>query len=119
MIIPSVVKVGFFIDWKLNQKEITEKYCVNKDKPEKECNGCCHYEKQIEKVEKAEPKEPNFPYTLLSKNTVSEYLEPYFDRLPSYQSYSIFCFFTMNGFKPFLFLYKKDLFKNIFHPPII
>ena len=30
-----------------NQKEITEKYCVNKDKPQLHCNGKCHLKAQL------------------------------------------------------------------------
>jgi hypothetical protein len=30
-----------------NRAEITEKYCVNKEKPEKKCHGKCHLEKQL------------------------------------------------------------------------
>lgn len=30
-----------------NRAEITQKYCVNKEKPEKKCHGKCHLEKQL------------------------------------------------------------------------
>lgn len=30
-----------------NRAEIAEKYCVNKEKPEKKCHGKCHLEKQL------------------------------------------------------------------------
>lgn len=30
-----------------NRAAITEKYCVNKEQPEKKCHGKCHLEKQL------------------------------------------------------------------------
>lgn len=42
---------GFFtyVDFKMNQKEITAKYCVNKDRPQLRCNGNCYLAKQLKK----------------------------------------------------------------------
>jgi len=39
--------VGQVVYFELNIDEIIEKYCVNKDKPQLECNGKCHLAKQI------------------------------------------------------------------------
>ena len=33
-----------------NQEAITVKYCVNKDAPEKKCNGKCHMRKQLKQI---------------------------------------------------------------------
>jgi len=115
--VPSIIKVGFFIDWKVNQKEITEQYCINKNKPEKQCNGCCHYEKQIEKVEKATTNESNFPYSILSKNTVAEYIENPISNNILFQDAITYCIINKLEFKPFLFHYKMELIHGIFHPP--
>ncbi len=42
---------GFFtyVDFKMNQEEITAKYCVNKDRPLLRCNGNCYLAKQLKK----------------------------------------------------------------------
>lgn len=39
------------IEWKLYQKEITEKYCINKNRPEMQCNGKCYLAKQMRQIE--------------------------------------------------------------------
>ena len=45
-----------YIEYVLNQDYIAEFLCINKDKPELQCNGKCHLVKQIEKQQKNEPK---------------------------------------------------------------
>lgn len=45
------------LQWKINQAEITEKYCINKDKPMMNCNGKCYLSKQLENLELKEKKE--------------------------------------------------------------
>jgi hypothetical protein len=35
------------VNWKINQAEITEKYCENKAKKEMKCNGKCYLAKQL------------------------------------------------------------------------
>lgn len=44
---------GFFtiVNWKINQTEITEKYCENKANPMLNCNGNCYLSKQLKKQE--------------------------------------------------------------------
>ncbi|WP_179351970.1 hypothetical protein [Winogradskyella vidalii] len=37
--------------FKLNQKAITEQFCVNKDQPELHCNGKCHLSKELQETE--------------------------------------------------------------------
>lgn len=51
------VKSYVVLDWKINQEEITEKYCVNKDKPMMNCNGKCYLSKQLENLELKEEEE--------------------------------------------------------------
>lgn len=41
-----------FIDFKLNQESIAEAHCINKDKPEMNCDGKCYLKKQLEKTKK-------------------------------------------------------------------
>lgn len=42
-----ILYVGQVAYFQLNIDEIIEKYCVNKDKPQLECNGKCHLTKQL------------------------------------------------------------------------
>ena len=44
------IPAGIFIHFKVYQDEIEETFCVNIDKPEMNCHGQCHMQKQIAKV---------------------------------------------------------------------
>ena len=52
---------GFFtiVNWKMNQAELTAKYCVNKAKPMLKCNGKCYLAKQLKKQEEQDKVEFN------------------------------------------------------------
>lgn len=39
------------IDYAVNQDYIAEFLCINKDKPELECNGKCHLKKELQKTQ--------------------------------------------------------------------
>ncbi|MGY5351285.1 hypothetical protein ACXGQW_01720 [Wenyingzhuangia sp. IMCC45533] len=39
--------VGTVVYYETHLNEIVEKYCVNKDKPQLQCNGKCHLAKQL------------------------------------------------------------------------
>ena len=56
IILPLSVKVMIVGDFVLNQAQITEELCVNKDKPSLECNGKCALMQQLMADE---PKEQN------------------------------------------------------------
>lgn len=43
-----------FIHFKINQEEIAELHCINKDKPELNCDGQCYLKDQLEQVNKEE-----------------------------------------------------------------
>ncbi|WP_406685650.1 hypothetical protein N1F78_08000 [Seonamhaeicola sp. MEBiC1930] len=43
------------LEYVLNQDYIAEFLCINKDKPELQCNGKCHLVKEIEKQQQQEP----------------------------------------------------------------
>jgi hypothetical protein len=56
------------ISFYLNRAEITEKHCVNKEKPELECAGQCHLKKQLEATKPTKELNndlPNSPRTFL------------------------------------------------------
>ena len=40
-------QLSYFAYYELNIDYITAKYCVNKDKPEMQCNGKCHLMKEL------------------------------------------------------------------------
>ncbi|MCB9202511.1 MAG: hypothetical protein H6604_05635 [Flavobacteriales bacterium] len=59
--LPSLQKIWIVIDFKINQDFIAEVLCINKEKPEKHCNGKCYLAKELEKSDeendKKQPKE--------------------------------------------------------------
>ena len=62
---------GFFtiVNWKINQAELTAKYCVNKAKPMLKCNGKCYLAKQLKKQEEQDKAE----FNKKSKNQVPKF----------------------------------------------
>ena len=42
--------VGNVVYYETHLNEIIEKYCINKDKPELQCNGQCHLAKEINPI---------------------------------------------------------------------
>ncbi|KAF2517112.1 hypothetical protein [Flavobacterium foetidum] len=40
------------VHYKLNQKNIEKEFCVNKSKPEMQCHGKCHLNKELQQSEK-------------------------------------------------------------------
>lgn len=50
MIISIGSYTGIQFDYLLNQSEIIDLFCINKDKPEMQCNGKCHLKKQFEEL---------------------------------------------------------------------
>ncbi len=43
----SIITINYFA----NQAEITELFCINKEKPKLECNGKCHLMQEMNKVD--------------------------------------------------------------------
>ena len=50
----SILTFHYFV----NQAEITELFCVNKEKPKLECNGKCHLAKELVKVDVEKSENP-------------------------------------------------------------
>ena len=98
----------------MNQKEITEKYCENKDQPEMECCGKCHLEKQLNKVDSNEDSKSSLPLEIFKLKSIEVFLVNSFT----------FCFhsFQTIEFKPkeisySIFPILKGFLISILHPP--
>jgi hypothetical protein len=50
----SLIKGALFVNYLVNQAEITKQFCKNKAKPKLNCNGKCHLAKQFAKHDKQE-----------------------------------------------------------------
>lgn len=67
-LVQASIKTVVFIDWKINQIQITELYCINKDNPMMHCNGQCYLSKQLKQIEQdyQESKAPFNPKNIKS-----------------------------------------------------
>lgn len=72
----SVITINYLI----NVSEITELFCVNKEKPQLQCNGKCHLATQLIETEKDENQSP-FSNTQLTYNldVISILLNPFYN----------------------------------------
>lgn len=90
---------------------IVEKYCVNKSKPQLNCNGKCHLSKQINvDVKDSQP---------LNSLNISEVFFPVF--FQEYDEYQ-FCLLENHQKKEFkyhTFNYKYNPLQSIYKPPIV
>lgn len=98
------------IEYLLNKEYIAEFLCVNKDKPELQCNGKCHLAKELKKQQQQEP------FTSLSIS-MENYPIGFVNILNISNNTSI-------SVKKEHFFYYKNLYnfnikKPIFQPPII
>ena len=57
VLLPSLMKIGILIDFKINQDFIEDVLCINKDTPIKMCKGKCYLSNQLKKVENQEEKQ--------------------------------------------------------------
>jgi hypothetical protein len=46
------------LQWKMNQAEIVQKHCENRNKPEMACNGKCHLRKTLAKLDQSRDQRP-------------------------------------------------------------
>ncbi|WP_372937678.1 hypothetical protein [Seonamhaeicola sp.] len=98
------------IEYLLNQDYIAEFLCVNKDKPELQCNGKCHLAKELKKQHQQEPftslsiSMENYPIGFVNILNISK--------------------ITTISVKKEHFFYYKNLYnfnikKPVFQPPIV
>lgn len=61
-----ILYVGEVVYFQLNIDYIIETYCINKDKPQLECNGKCHLATQLAEIDPS-TKDANAPNTITPK----------------------------------------------------
>lgn len=103
-----------FVDFKVNQKEIIQKYCINKDRPKLKCDGNCYLAKQLKKQDELfeQKKKEN------EKNHVKKLKEVEF--FAEVELFNIPNFDKFNFIKP-IFSYQSSFSERelirCFHPP--
>lgn len=66
-------KVGILTWFKINQKEITELFCINKSKPELACDGKCYLKYKLQKATDSETSNSSVPNPIM-KQVQEEFL---------------------------------------------
>lgn len=76
-LLTTMQEASLYLMYKLNEKSITEKYCINKAKPTSNCHGKCHLNKTISK---AENENTNNPFSVLNLKVkeVEVYLQHFY-----------------------------------------
>lgn len=97
-----------YVEYLANQDYIAEFLCINKEKPELQCNGKCHLVKELEKQQENNPKSlrislENYPIgfvTIFQISFVKTFTSSKKSRLAFYEK-----------------LYHSDYNYSIFQPP--
>lgn len=96
-----------YVEYILNQDYIAEVLCINKGKPELQCNGKCHLVKQIEKQQEEAPFSAlsislkNYPIGFVSIYKVIPPQEFSLNDSPDYSYLQLYHFnFKQNTFQP-------------------
>ncbi len=109
LLFPPLLKLGLVLDYYKNKDYIASTLCINKDKPQKKCEGKCHLNKQLAKTqEKGEEKNApeNNVKTELSPSILSDALAFFFP-LKSAENYQDFLQSS----------YSRICSIDFFHPP--
>lgn len=84
----SFNQIGVFLEYIVDIRGYTELYCVNKDKPEIQCNGKCHLAKEL--ADHQEQKEDKnlqiLPEIILSFYTFEYKIKPAYDFIAKYKT---------------------------------
>ncbi len=112
ILLTTMQQATFLLIYKLDEKNITEQYCINKDVKNSCCHGSCHMNKTIMKAEKDDSKNP-----LSSSNFKLREIEIFFQQaikltFQSYNQTAVYISLYNDGIQNG---YSSDLIK----PPLI
>jgi hypothetical protein len=100
-----------YLDYMVRKAYIIENFCINKEEPEKHCNGKCHLEKQVEKEVNSSNKDSVPPPPRNDREESQEYL---LSGLSEHQPPPMRDLATSLYFRSYFFQYVPF----VFHPPI-
>lgn len=99
------------VDYQARKAEITQLFCVNKDKPRLHCNGKCHLRKQLGRATDAESKAPGAGFAKVKYEVLAPLLCVVMPRLAA-------AYPTRAHFAPRVpSCYAFSPVHGIFHPP--
>lgn len=102
-------KLVILVHYELYKTTITQKYCVNKDKPWMHCCGKCHLKKQFAKDDKQQ-QSPVFPNLKIDMQLFSSIRYPALWH--NERDYTL-----LNS--PYKGTYLRGIHTSLFHPPTI
>lgn len=109
MLLKAFLAPVIFIDFKLNQDYITKVLCINREKPQLECNGQCVLMQKMQKAQESDNPEQ-------SQSSKSHLLEMFYEWGNGFSSPMAFTYIE----KFFPEYIEKAVVKHcgsIFHPP--
>ena len=111
MMLPSLLKIGVLIDYKIHYDFIVKILCINKDEPIAECNGKCYLSTQLKNVDKQEDNPASIP-KIINLEILYCYFNNSIDFLKQPNAYSSNCVVPYDNE-----FYNSSFIPDIFHPP--
>lgn len=99
-------------EYVINYEYIAKVLCINKDKPEMQCNGKCHLMKELAKASEKE-----LPLTPSKKHVVTETEVLFYQELESFAFDSFFNESTLHITSNYVNFYQLLKSSGTFHPP--
>lgn len=99
-----------YIDYAINKDYIAKNLCIKKDIPNNCCQGKCHLNKQIKKVEETNKTKDNNTNKKIQSKEVNEFISVYI-KLPEIFEVGLNCLFFKNE------LFTSKFASSIFIPP--
>lgn len=99
--------------YQLNIDYIIEKYCVNTDKPELQCNGKCHLAKQLSAIDNNENDSKAI------NNLLQSFFPVFSEQLPTFELENLDDFPYKKVLIPYNQIYSFDFDYSHFKPPIV
>jgi hypothetical protein len=117
ILLPSLAKVIYITYWNLDREALTKEYCKNQDKPELECNGQCHLEETLGKIDDSADGNPD--KNALAWEKLAEMLVFTNEIISDYSFNNKLLDLQLLNKKQFYYLdtYRHARLNLIFHPP--
>jgi hypothetical protein len=96
-----------FVSFKINQDYIAKNLCIDRDKPDSDCHGCCQLKKELGKQQEKESPAP--------ENELKKIEIQYFQVLA--ESLNLIPIKAQKLLQPVTTPYHQINFEEIFHPP--
>lgn len=102
-----LAEAAVYISFKINQDYIETYLCINRDKPESDCHGCCQLKKELAKQQETKSEMPD---TQLKKVEIQ-----YFQS--SSDNSKLFPVVLKEQPQPYQYAHASTPLNAIFHPP--